>query len=84
MSREIVGHRCGACGTTVYPVIFELTGLRMHVERSNRGNISIVPELPGLKGASLSHVRRDDGGAFKEHRHDSFSAASFERKRRTA
>lgn len=85
MSRELVGHKCGACKLLVYPAIFEKTGLRMHLEASNRGDLVILPELPGLRGNALPHAAKvGRGGAFKEHKHDAFSAVGFSGKRRTA
>jgi hypothetical protein len=86
MTRELTGHKCGACGQLVFPAIFQRTGLRMHLERTNRGDLELVPELPGLRGASLPHVAPQSRGrgSYREHKHDAFSASSFSKKRRAS
>lgn len=62
-------------------MVFDVTGLRGHVEENNRGPLSFVPELRGIVGV-LPHVSDSLGrGGFREHRHDSFSIANFGRKR---
>jgi len=53
--RELIGHRCGGCGEMVYPVVFERTGLRGHIERHVRGgNLALMQRLPGMEAGGAA------------------------------
>ena len=64
-------HNCGRCGTGVFSARWRLGGLLVHVEpNAARGNLEVVPELPGLRRESLPHVELATRGkitAYREH-----------------
>jgi len=82
-------HRCGACGIRLFTARFFDTGILVHVEkRAPRGDLELVPGLPGV-AAKLPHVARTTQRVTDMREHDcpnarprSFSADATRRKTR--
>jgi hypothetical protein len=77
-------HSCGRCHVGVFSARWTETGILVHVEpNAPRGDLMVVAELPGLRGVGLPHVAKVRRvTSLREHVCPSFSAASFNRKRR--
>jgi hypothetical protein len=90
IGQRVATRECGLCHQRVTSAVHDRTGLRCEIETApgGAGELAILPELPGLTdGNAPPRVTPSRGGRWREHvcpkARRAFSAANFNRKRRT-